>query len=183
MAGEILTQFNAGDLFRETSVGYDLKNQSVLYQTNNGAIRGVSLNKFLIAGQIVEYYNLTSYVPAAVALATGLTFKFIVTDDGTNAADLGLVIRVGITPYNLSTALTCADWSLAASKGTETFVNVTLGATTGLYVTGSIAIANAGLASLAVTNTFGMRLRRVGDAAADTCASRVILVGGAITNT
>lgn len=183
MAGEILAQFNAGDLFRETPVGYNVRAQSVMYQTNNGATRGVSLNKFLTAGGLVDYYNGVYYVPAAVALATGLTFKFIVSDDGTDASDLGKVVRLGVTPYNLSTALSVMDFSLAASKGTETFVNITLGATTGLPVTGSLAIVVANLASLAAGNTFGMRLRRVGDNAADTANNRIILYGGAITNT
>ena len=167
-AGTILAQFNPGDLFRETSTGYDTKNQTGLYATANGQCRGLSLQKFLIAGQIVEYYNLVAIVPAGVALATGLTHKLMIVDDGLNSADLGLVVRLGVTPYNLSTALSVVDFSLAASKGTETFVNVTLGATTGLPVIASIAIVVANLASLATGSIYGMRIRRVGDNAADT---------------
>jgi hypothetical protein len=182
MAGEILAQFNPSDLFRESSKGYDAVAQTAVYQTANGASRGLSLPKF-ISAQLKEYYNGQWYVPAAVALGTGLTFKFLVVDDGTDAADLGKVIQLEVTPFNLSTALSVVDWSLAASKGTVTTVNVTLGATTGLPVIGSLAIVVANLASLAAGNIFGMRLRRVGDNAADTCAGRVILLGGAITNT
>jgi hypothetical protein len=182
MAGELLAQFNASDLFRETSTGYKTEAATGLYQTNNGAMRGLSLQK-LISAQLKEYYNGVWFVPAAVALVTGLTFKFIVTDDGTNPADLGTVIQLEVTPFNLSTALSVADWSLPASKGTATTVNITLGSTTGLPVLGSLAIANAGLASLAAGSMFGMRLRRVGDAAADTCQGRALLLGGAITNT
>jgi hypothetical protein len=182
MAGEILAQFNASDLFRETSKGYETTSQTAVYATNNGASRGLSLQKF-ISSQLKEYYNGQWFVPAAVALATGLTFKFLVTDDGTNPADLGTVIQLEVTPFNLSTALSVVDWSLPASKGTVTTGNVTLGATSGLPVLASIPIVVANLASLAAGGIFGMRLRRVGDATADTCQGRAILLGGAITNT
>jgi hypothetical protein len=182
-AGSVLAQFNASDLFRETSTGYDTRFQTAVYQTANGGTRGLSLQKFLIAGQIVEYYNGIWYVPSSIALATGLTHKLVIVDDGANSADLGLVVRLGITPYNLSTALSVVDFSLAASKGTETFVNVTLGATTGLPVIASIPIVVANLASLAAGSIYGMRIRRVGDNAADTCANRVILLGGQVNDT
>jgi hypothetical protein len=182
MAGELLANFVAGDLYRETSKGYELAAYSAIYQTANGASRGVSLQKFIQA-QLLEYYNYMTVVPAAIALATGLTFRLIVTDDGLNTADLGTAVRLSIIPYNLSTALSMVDYSLPASKGTETAATVTLGATTGLPVIGSIPIANAGLASLAAGNVLGIRIRRVGDNAADTCQNRIILHGGTITNT
>jgi hypothetical protein len=181
-AGSLLAQFTATDLFRESSGGYDLSNQSCLYQTANGASRGVSLQK-LIQSQLKEYYNAMFILPTLVALGTGLTHRLILTDDGQNSADLGTVVRIGITPFNLSTALTVVDWSLAASQGTETFANVTLGATTGIPVIASIPIVVANLASLAAGSIYGMRIRRVGDNAADTCANRVILLGGVITDT
>ena len=181
-AGTVLGQFNAGDLYRESSVGYDTKNQTAIYQTANGASRGLTMQKF-ISAQLTEWYNAIWYVPAGIALATGLTFKLVFTDDGLSAADLGTVIRIGVTPFNLSTALSVIDWSLAASKGTETFVSLTLGATSGLPVTGSIAIVTANLASLAAGSIFGMRIRRVGDNAADTCPGRVLLLGGQVNDT
>jgi hypothetical protein len=181
-AGSLLTQINPSDLFRETSVGYNLPSQSALYQTANGASRGLSMPK-LIAAQLIEYYNGIWTLPTLVAVGTGLTHKLILTDDGTDASDLGKVVRIGITPYNLSTALSVFDFSLAASKGTETFANITLGATTGLPVVGSIAIVAANLASLAAGNIYGIRIRRVGDNAADTCNGRVLLMGGVITDT
>jgi hypothetical protein len=182
MAGELLAQFNASDLYRETSSGYETRAATAVYQTNNGASRGLSLQK-LISSQLKEYYNGQWFVPAAVALATGLTFKFLVTDDGTSPPDLGTAIVLEVTPYNLSTALSVVDWSLPASKGTATNVTVTLGATSGLPVLGSVAIVAANLASLAAGGMFGMRVRRVGDNAADTCPGRAILLGGAIVNT
>lgn len=101
-AGTILAQFNAGDLYRESSNGYDVVNTSTLYSTSNGGARGIRLNKFVIASQLYEYYNATYYVPSTVALATGLTFKLLLVDDGTNSADPGLVVRIEITPFNLS---------------------------------------------------------------------------------
>lgn len=182
-AGSLLTQFTAADLYRETSVGYAPANQSTIYQTNNGGSRGLCLNKFSIAGQLYEYYNGMWVLPALVAVGTGLTFRLLITDDGTSSADLGLVAQIEITPFNLSTALTVVDWSLAASKGTATTGNVTLGATTGLPKILSIAIVAANLASLATGNILGVRIRRVGDVAADTCPGRIILLGGIITDT
>jgi hypothetical protein len=181
-AGSVLAQFNASDLYRESSLGYDTRIQTAIYQTANGASRGLSLQK-LIQGQLIEYYNGMWFTPASIALATGLTHKILITDDGTSPADLGLVVRIGVTPFNLSTALTVVDWSLAASKGTETFVNVTLGATTGIPVIASVAIVVANLASLAAGSIYGMRIRRVGDNAADTCPGRVIILGGQVADT
>jgi hypothetical protein len=181
-AGSLLTQFTPSDLFRETSVGYNLTPQSTVYATSNGASRGLSLPK-LIQAQLIEYYNGMWILPTLVAVGTGLTHKLVITDDGTDANDLGKVVRIGITPFNLSTALTVVDWSLAASQGTETFANLTLGSTTGLPKILSIAIVAANLASLASGNLYGIRIRRVGDNAADTCNGRVILLGGEITDT
>jgi hypothetical protein len=182
-AGSLLTQFTATDLFRETPVGYDPKTMSTLYSTNNGTSRGVGLNKFRIASQLYEYYNGMWILPTLVAVGTGLTFKLMITDDGTDSSDLGLVARIEITPFNLSTALSVVDWSLAASMGTATAANVTLGSTTGLPKILSIAIVAANLASLASGNILGIRIRRVGDNAADTCNGRIILLGGEITDT
>jgi hypothetical protein len=181
-AGTVLGQFNASDLYRESSIGYDTRMQTAVYQTANGASRGLSMQKF-ISAQLTEWYNGIWYVPAGIALATGLTFKLIFTDDGLSAADLGTVVRIGVTPFNFTTALSVVDWSLAASHGTETFLSLTLGATTGLPVIGSIAIVTANLASLAAGSVFGMRIRRVGDNAADTCPGRVLLLGGQINDT
>lgn len=193
MAGEVLAQINPADLFRETSVGYVLAYQSGLYGGVQGQSRGLSLQKiprdlipvpsFIQAAQPKEYYNGQWIVPAAVALATGLTFRFMLCDDGTDPADLGKVVQLEVTPFNLSTAAAPADWSLAASQGTATTGNVTLSATSGAIVIGSIAIVLANLRALAAGNVFGMRLRRVGDAVADTCNGRALLLGGVITNT
>jgi hypothetical protein len=181
-AGSVLAQFTPADLFRETSVGYQLPYQSALYATNNGASRGLPFPKF-ISTQLTEYYNGMWFTPALIALGTGLTHKLILCDDGTDANDLGKVVRIGITPFNLSTALSVIDWSLAASKGTETFVNVTLASTTGLPVLGTVAIVTANLASLAAGSIYGMRIRRVGDNAADTCNGRILLLGGQVADT
>jgi hypothetical protein len=179
----VVCTFDASDLYRETSSGYDTVSNSVPYITSNGASRGVSLNKFVIASQLYEYYNLLVYIPLNVTITTGLTWKFALTDDGCNSADLGLVVRLEVTPYNLSTASAPVDWSLAGSKGTVTTTNVTLNATSGVIATGTVAIVAANLASLASGNWLGFRVRRVGDNAADTCANRVILLGGLVYDT
>lgn len=183
MAGELLTQFTAGDLFRETSDGYDYVNQSAVYATSNGASRGVRLNKQFLSTEPSEYYNGMWYVPAAVALGTGLTFKLIVCDDGTNSADLGLVARLTVTPFNLSASGALIDWSVSGSKGTATSGNVTLSSTSGNPVILSIAIVAANLASLAATDILGVRINRAGTNSADTCNGSIILLGGIITNT
>lgn len=182
-AGSVLAQFSPNDLYREAPLGYNPYANATLYSTNNGGSRGLCLNKFVIAGQLSEFYNGMWYVPTLIALATGLTIKLLITDDGTSAADLATVVRLEVTPFNLSTALSVVDWSLPASKGTVTTANVTLGATTGLPTIASIAIVTANLASLAAGSVFGMRIRRVGDNAADTCPGRVVLLGGQVNDT
>jgi hypothetical protein len=183
-AGSLVTQFTAADLYRETSLGYNPWAFATQYVTNNGSSRGACFNKFVIPGQqLNEYYNGMWILPTLVALGTGLTFKLILTDDGTDPADLGKVVQVEVTPFNLSVALAKVDWSLPASKGTATTQNVTLGATTGLPVIGTVAIVAANLAGLAAGGILGVRIRRVGDNAADTCNGRVILLGGEIADT
>ena len=182
-AGSVLAQFNGADLYRETSLGYNPWATASQFVTNQGSSRGMILNKFVIPGQLTEYYNGVWIVPSLVALATGLTFKFIICDSGLDPADLGKVVQLEVTPFNFSTALAKVDWSLAASKGTVTTANVTLGATAGLPVVGTVNIVAANLAALATGNIFGMRFRRVGDNAADTCNGQVICLGGVVTDT
>ena len=179
----VVATFDASDLYRETSTGYDTVNQSAPHITSNGASRGISLNKFFIAGQLTEYYNWIGYIPLNVTITTGLTWKMMITDDGTNSADLGLAVRLEVTPYNLSASGAIVDWSVSGSKGTVTAANVTLSSTSGGVATCSIAIVAANLASLASGNWFGFRIRRVGDNAADTCLGRVLLMGGLVYDT
>jgi hypothetical protein len=47
----------------------------------------------------------------------------------------------------------------------------------------SIPILNAQLSSLAVGNILAIRIRRIGDNAADTCNGRAVLLSGLIKNT
>ena len=182
-SGTLLAQFQASDLYRESSNGYNYQNTSALFSTANGGSRGIRLNKFVIASQLYEYYNAVYYVPSTVALATGLTWKFILVDDGTNSADPGLVVRLEVTPFNLSASGALVDFSVAGSKGTVTTANVTLNSTSGVPTIGSVPIVVANLASLASGSILGFRLRRVGDNAADTCNSSVICLGGIIYDT
>jgi hypothetical protein len=177
MAGELITQFGPQDLYRETSLGYSLPAQTVLV----GNVRGVSFQK-LIQSQLKEYYNLTVVVPAAAALATGITIVLQIVDDGQSSADLGLVARFGIQAANLSASGALVDFSSGLGAA-EVAGNVTLSATSLNPVLLSIAIANANLNSLAVGNILGLRIRRIGDNAADTCANRVACLGGFVKNT
>lgn len=181
-AGSVLTQIQPGGLYRETSVGYDAPFNSAVYSTSSGSSRGIRFQK-LISSQLLEYYSGIYYVPALIALGTGLTCKFAVTDNGADANDLGKVVRLEVTPYNLSTASAPIDYSLTASKGTATAANVTLSTTSGVLATCTIAIVTANLASLAAGNWFGIRLRRVGDNAADTCLNDVLCTGGVVYDT
>ena len=177
MAGELITQFGPQDLYRETSLGYALPFVSAL----PGNVRGVSFQK-LIQAQLIEYYNLSVVVPAAAGLATGITIVFAVVDDGSNAADLGLVVRFGIRAANFSASGATVDFANGLGAA-EVAANVTLSATSLNPVLCTVAIANANLNSLAAGNILGLRIRRIGDNAADTCAGRVAVLGGIVKNT
>jgi hypothetical protein len=177
MAGELITQFGPQDLFRESVLGYSLPNQSCLV----GGVRGVSFQK-LIQAQLKEYYNLTVIVPAAAGLATGITVVLQLVDDGQNSADLGLVARFGIQAANFSAAGALVDWS-AGEGAAEVAGNATLSSTSLNPVLLSIAIANANLNSIAAGNILGLRIRRIGDNAADTAPGRVVCLGGFVKNT
>lgn len=181
-SGALLAQITPASLCRESSPGYGLAAQSALYQSAMGSSRGLALPK-LTTNQLIEYYNGIWVVPDLVDLATGLTHTLILTDDRSSSLDLGKTVRIGITPFNLSVVPASVDWSLAASRGTETFASVTLGATTGLPILATFVIAAANLAGLITGGIYGIRIRRVGDNAADTCNGRVLILGGMITNT
>jgi hypothetical protein len=181
-AGSLLTHIRPQELYREAVLGYDLINASALYATSFGVTRGLNLNK-LISAQLNEYYSGQWVVPTLVALATGLTIKLNVTDDGTTAGDLGKAVVLEVTPYNLSAANAPVDYSLPASKGTATTGTVTLSSTSGAIAAATIAIVTANLAGLAAGGVLGLRIRRVGDNVADTCMNRVLLLGGLVTDT
>lgn len=151
-------------LFRESTMGHDPSLQTVRV----GDFMGLSFPKLATQG-----YVGTFQVPSGT-LTTGLTFNIATVDDGTNADDLGKVVRFGITVKRLIDAET-TDMDTAAA--TEATVDVTLETTSQNVTVNTLAIANAALDSLAVGNFAGVRIRRIGTHANDTCNGRVAVIG------
>src|SRR4051812_18502242 len=113
-------------------------------------------------------YNAISRIPGSLTVGTGLTFTVYVSDDGSTASDLGLVVRYGITVKRIVSGTDTLDLDTGAA--TEATTDITLAATTGIVKTGSIAIANAALDSVVTGNHFAVRVRRIGTHANDTAA-------------
>jgi hypothetical protein len=128
------------------------------------------------------------------AMTTGLTFIIHGTDDGTNAADLGLnalfaiqtkvvtagsYLNFGVPNYATTTPfLSPGGGSGANTVGVETSAVMTLGATAGLFASATIPIITANLGNAAAANSIVMcRVRRVGMAATDTLPGNVIVTG------
>src|SRR5208283_1822901 len=111
MSGELVDQLDPGKFFRETSTGYDIVGSSVLTNAA-GPLRGLSLQKInpgsasTTPGPVWEYYNFLTTIPTNLTITTGLTFYLTLTDDGMNAADLGLVVDIGISVKSLTSAVT-----------------------------------------------------------------------------
>lgn len=150
-------------LARENAMGVD----PAACRVASGDLVGVSLNKLASQG-----YTSMFTIPVGT-LTTGLTFKMLLTDDGTNSLDLGKVVRLGLTVKYLS-ANSTTDVDTAA--GDEKTVDVTLSSTSKGVAVGSLAIVNADLDSAAVGGTVALRIRRIGDHANDTCNGRVVLL-------
>lgn len=146
------------------------------YLVQSGDTAGLPLPK---NGNIA--YNAWSQIPGSLTVGTGLTFTVIVVDDTTNSADLGKVVRVGITVKKLASGTDNLD--IDSGAATEATADITLDATSGEFKTGSIAIANAALDSVGAGDLFAIRVRRVSSASQDTCSNRVVLLGVAVKNT
>lgn len=170
MANEAVCSNLVPFLRRETAMGH---NDNLTY-ARNGDLMGLSFPKLADQG-----YSGVIQIPSGV-LTTGLTFNFATVDDGTNADDLGKVVRFGITPKRLIDAET-AD--LDASAATETTLDVTLESTSGNVTVNTSAIANAALDSTAVSNLMAVRIRRIGSHANDTCQGRVIVLAIGVMGT
>lgn len=159
---------------RETAMGYE--GGLNLVNTPSGDIRGVSLPKLTDQG-----YSFNLLIPPNLTMGTGLTLKLPLVDDGANAADLGKVVRIGVTVKKIGGSADTEDIDTGA--GTEQTVDVTLDSTTGEVAIGSLAIASANLDSAAVGDLIAVRVRRVADHANDTCKGRAILIGVFVINT
>jgi hypothetical protein len=196
MSGELIATFGPGDWYREMAVGYDSPYNRVIVPpaaptvesaSGGGNVCGMSFQKSYqttalgYTNPIQDYYNAIVTIPANLTVSTGVTFQFRITDDGTNAGDLGLVVQFGLTIYNVDGS----GWltGLTAANGAEQTANVTLGSTSGAAASGSIAVANAQLASAGAGSNILLRLRRIGTASADTCPGRVVMIAGHLKNT
>ena len=182
MAGELVTQLDPGSFYRETSTGYDLVPTSGL----TGTMRGISLQKINPGSAsgtpavAAEWLDAITTIPGNLTMATGLTFYLQVCDDGSDATDLGKVVKFGIAVKRLNAGSTT---DLSTGAGTEQTGTVTLQSSTGAVSIFTLAIALANLNSAAVGDAIGIRIRRMGQDAADTCNGRIILVGGHVKNT
>jgi hypothetical protein len=172
MALEFVDMLRPRDFYRENSAGYSTE----FTFAPTGDVGGLPLPKFADQG-----YTAISNIPGSLTVSTGLTLKIALVDDGTSAHDLGKVVRVGITPRRVVSGADKLD--LDADAATETTADVTLDATTGEVVIGTITIANAALDSTVVNNMFALRVRRIGSHANDTCQGRVVFLGLVVSNT
>lgn len=126
-------------------------------------------------------YTFTSFIPSSATVSTGLTFGIEITDAGTDANDLGKVVKWGITVKRLVSGTSNSD--ITASAATEATQTVTLNATTGVLVTSTIAIANASLNSITAGDRFLVQIRRLGADTADTANSTVLINNVTVVNT
>jgi hypothetical protein len=120
-------------------------------------------------------------INAEHTMGTGLTLQLGVVDDGADSNDLGKVVRLGVTVKLITSG--SDTLAIGTAAGTEQTVDVTLDATTGEIVLGSLAIANANLDSAAVGNLILVRVRRLGTASQDTCTGTPILTHVYVRNT
>lgn len=153
------------DFTRETTYGLDpVANLGLV-----GDLHALPFEKLADQGYTTLFYI------AAGSLTTGLTFAGLITDDGRTPGDLGRVVRLGVTVKRLVSGEN-ADLDVGAA--TEATTDVTLQAVSGNLTRFTLAIANAGLDSAAVTELLAIRIRRVATASQDTAQGRVFLVGG-----
>jgi hypothetical protein len=171
MAGELVAQLHPRKWDRVTSVGYTNAHNAVQLTD----LVGLRLNKLT-----ADYYSTVFQLPASLTYATGLTFYFLVTDNGENQGDPGLVLQLGLTVKKLASGDTP---SFATAAGTEQTSNVTLQSTAGQFTLASFAVANANLDSAGAGDVVAVKLRRVSSAAADTMVGSATIIPVAVKNT
>lgn len=146
-----------------------------------GLLKGIGFHPGNTAGAVA-----TSRLPSTAGLATGLTFKLIVAEDTTDSPATGgnCVFGVNVFPLANGSNYYVAD---TTNLGTETTVTQAMPTSSNLGKTMEIsaAIANANLpnAGLAANVWVGVRVRRLGANASDTCKSRILLLGVTVTDT
>jgi hypothetical protein len=138
-------------------------------------------------------------IPLGVTITTGLQFNLHCSDDGTNAADLGLVAVFGVqtkvlaanalTNLGVSTASTttfvqAGGGTSANTVGPETNGSLTLSSTAGGYSTLQLQVTTAnggGASGFAAGSPVLFRLRRICSNSSDTLAGRVVVLGVHVT--
>lgn len=169
MANELIAQLGPRDLISEGTLG----GEASMNLARSGDFQGCRFRKNSVFSQVVPISHANTFT-------TGVTITFILVDDGTDAADLGKVIRIGVTPKRMVTG---ESTNIDVGAAAETTLDVTLQAVAGNVVVANMPILNAALDSLATGEALGLRIRRVGNVSQDTCNNPVILLMVAIKNT
>jgi hypothetical protein len=167
MAAEAVAYFGPRDLQSSRSMGNDIT--CGLTELPFGA-RGVPFvkNKAVTYTQVLK-------IPGNVTLTTGIKFDFVITDDGKDAGDLGLVAVLGVIVKKLADGTDTLDVTTAG--GTEQTATATLSATSGVIKIVTVSVANANLDSAAAGDTIAVQLRRVHDNASETLNGRLVVLG------
>jgi hypothetical protein len=173
MANEVVAQWGVGSVFREQAVGYNPWARAVLV----GDACGIRLNKLDTQG-----YILRGFISAGLTMGTGLTFGFEVAlqDVPDFAADVGKVVRLGVTFKRLADGETTDIDTAAATEQTK---DITLDATAGKVDVATLAVAAANLDSAVVGDRVAVRVRRIGSATQDTAQGSIVLLGIGVANT
>lgn len=180
MANEFIAHLSPRDFFKESAMG-DSSHLST-YGTANAGGSGGSNDLFGLSFPKLATQGYVALVPVSHAntFTTGLTISYYTVDDGSDPADLGKTVRLGITFKRLVDAET---GDLDASTGTEQTKDIVLESTSGNITVDTHNVANANLDSLATGEAFLLRIRRISTATQDTCQGRILLLGVSIKNT
>jgi hypothetical protein len=223
MSNVFIDQIKPSDMVFETQLGYESGLASVLPEqystagvnTSNriiGGLRGVAFRKITAgptgtngaaanvqSGQQILGATFLTTIPLGTTITTGLEFIINAMDDGTNAADLGLVavfgvqtkviaanatVNFGIPTSSTSTFIAAGSGSSANTVGPESTANLTLSSTAGGMSTCTVQITTAnggGASGYAAGSVVLCRLRRIGSNTSDTLAGRVVVLGVHVT--
>jgi len=166
-ANAVLASWGPSDIQRSTQIGYEAGMHT--YQVPDTRFRGVSVfkNDDPLFTDVVK-------IPNNATLTTGVTIDFLIVDDGKDAADLGKGVVFGVVAKLLASGTDNLD--VTSGAGAEVTGTVTLSATKGAVVVGSVAVPNANLDSAAIGGHVAVQVRRIGSNAADTCRGRIVLL-------
>jgi hypothetical protein len=173
MAAELVADLNIGNAYKETAVGYNPWARAVAL----GDMCGLRLHKTDANG-----YVWTFTIPGSLTMATGLTLTFTtcLQDVPDFAADVGKVVRLGVTFKRLADGETTDIDTAAATEQTK---DITLDATAGKVDVATLAVAAANLDSAVVGDRVAVRVRRIGSHANDTAQGSIVLLGIGVANT